>query len=193
MYLPLRCLYIFCLITGMIHGKPNVPLTKVIVPAVYKEWGEGKSPPRFMHDKQLMEEANYTTFLYQKLHADQPNFIPTNRGCENGVYYQYVVDNYHNFPDLAVFVHAHPDEHNHHWLNMVRCASPNLTYFSLNMRQGFRCRSSWSGTWAKVGIWLEQCIRDTLRLVWDNITVAELNQRVPVNKVHILSSLLIII
>jgi hypothetical protein len=105
--------------------------------------------------------------------------VATNRGCENGVYYHYIVENYAALPDVMVFTHAHPEEHNTNWLDMVRCANANVSYFSLNLRQGYKCRQSWNGVWAKVGIWLEQCMRDTLQTAWGNVSQRELDQRVP--------------
>jgi Protein of unknown function (DUF3431) len=181
----LRCLFISLLLLPILTQSGNTTTnstgtTKVVVPAVYREWVNG-GPPHWIWNNTFQEEYGYSTFLYQKLNASAPNYISTNRGCENGVYYQYIVDHYDDFPDLAFFVHAHPHEHNGNWLDLVKCARPNATFFSLNLKS-FLCRESWNGIWARYGIWLEQCIRDTLRLAWGNISVAELNTRVPPNR-----------
>ncbi len=105
-------------------------LSKVIVPAVYKEWHKGQ--PEWMYNVTLQTKYNYTTFLYQKLNSSLPNYISTNRGTEAGVYLRYIVDHYDTFPDIAVFVHAHPKEHQEHWLEMIGCSSPQASYISIN-------------------------------------------------------------
>ena len=78
--------------------------TKVVVPAVYKEWNHDK--PLWATDPAVQEKHNYTVFTYQKLDPNAPNYFAYNRGTETGVYLKYVVDHYHNFPDVAIFVHA---------------------------------------------------------------------------------------
>ena len=57
--------------------------TKVIIPAVYHEWKNG--PPLWVSNDTLREELGYSTFLYTKQDTSSPNYISTNRGCENGV------------------------------------------------------------------------------------------------------------
>ena len=155
-------------------------LEKVIVPAVYKEWWE-KAPP-WAYDESMKKTYGYDVFLTQKFNSSTPNYVRSNRGCENAVYYQYIVENYDTLPDHITFIHGFPSEHSNNWLDMVRCASGNLTYFNLNLKQGHKCRKSWNGIWAKDGIWIEQCIRNTLRIAWGNLSMAELNRRLPPDK-----------
>lgn len=114
-------------------------------------------------------------------HMIQLKFLIQNVLSLPQVYYKYIVDHYDDFPDIAIFTHASPHEHNDDWLDLVRCVRPNATYFSINLPRVV-CRESWNGIWARYGIWLEQCLRDTLRITWDNITVAELNEKVPPTK-----------
>ena len=104
----IRYLYLF-LVSAVFHMLV-AGLTKVIVPAVYKEYTGRFGPARFLWDDEMIARGNYSVFMYQKLNATAPNYVATNRGCENGVYYQYIVEHYHDFPDIAVFVHAHPGE-----------------------------------------------------------------------------------
>ena len=151
--------------------------TKVVVPAVYKEWHE--KIPDWMNETFKLK-YNFTTFLYQKLYPDQPNYIVMNRGCENGAYYRYIIDHYYNFPDVAIFVHANPHHHRDNWLDLVGCISPNATYMSLNSQS--YCRESFNGLWAKYAIWLEQCMRDTLRIIWNVNGTITFNDLLPVNK-----------
>lgn len=150
---------------------PTVPrLRKVLVPAIYKEW-QSRYPPFWFWNTTFQLEYGYEVVLYQKLNASAPYYIPTNRGCENGAYFNYIVDHYHDFPDIAVFVHARPEEHmtgnglaaTMTWLDSIKCLRPNMTYQSLNIDKFF-CRNSWNGIWAKKGIWIEQCLRDTLQV-----------------------------
>lgn len=77
--------------------------TKVVVPAVYKEWLDGM--PDWARDKSIQEEYGYTVKLYQRLDPEKPNFVK-NRGSEGGVYLRYIVDHYDTFPDVAIFVHG---------------------------------------------------------------------------------------
>lgn len=166
---------------------------KVLVPAIFNEWrykdgelslnGE-RYPPFWFWNKTFQSEYGYTTVVYQKQNSSAPNFIATNRGCENGAYFNFIVDNYHDFPDVAIFIHAKPEEHipTMDWLNQVKCLRTNMTYSSLNRRNWF-CRNSWNGLWARKGIWIEQCLRDTLQTAWDLLdNQTEFNLRVPPNK-----------
>lgn len=149
----------------------HLNFTKVIVPAVYQEWNSGN--PDWYTNETTKNSHGYTTFLYQKNDSTAPNYLASNRGCENAAYFKYIVDHYDNFPDIAIFTHAQPSDHNKKWLDYVKCVSPNASYFSINTHS--ICRESWNGLWAKDGIWLEQCIRDTLRIIWGKLTVPELN------------------
>lgn len=63
------------------HSAAN--FTKVIIPAVYHEWKNG--PPSWVSNDTLREELGYSIFLYTKQDRSSPNYIDTNRGCENGV------------------------------------------------------------------------------------------------------------
>ena len=87
-----------------------------------------------MSDPAILEQYGYTTFLYQKLDPNKPNYIATNRGTEGAVFLRYIVDHYDDFPDVAMFVHANPAEHQKHWLQMLGCISPNATYMSINTK-----------------------------------------------------------
>lgn len=55
--------------------------TKVVVPAVYKEWIDGT--PTWMEPK-IQQKYNFSTFVYQKLDPNKPNYIAKNRGTEAG-------------------------------------------------------------------------------------------------------------
>lgn len=177
---------------------------KVLVPAIYKEWridlstfGMGnftlqgeRYPPFWFWNETFQKEYGITTVLYQKQNSAAPRYISTNRGCENGAYYNFIVDHYDDFPDIAVFIHAKPEEHmteggmdaTMQWLNRVKCLRPNMTYASLNVDKFF-CRNSWNGVWARKGIWIEQCLRDTLQVTWDLLNnQTEFHRRVPPNE-----------
>ena len=130
-----QCLLYFALCDHVI------PFSKVLVPAVFHEWDNGV--PDWMTNQTLKDLYNYSTFLYQKTNPAAPNYIGSNRGCENGVYYNYIVDHYHDFPDVAIFVHAKPYEHQPHWLEMIKCISPNATYMSINHQQICRSTAYW--------------------------------------------------
>lgn len=181
---------------------PNQPSStwgkfkKVLVPAIYKEWNVqigdfrlqgSRYLPFWFVNQTFQEELGYTTVLYQKQNSSAPHFISTNRGCENGAYYNFIVDYYHDFPDIALFVHAKPEEHmdgwgmvsSMEWLNRVKCIRPNISYTSLKLER-FHCKSSWNGLWARKGIWIEQCLRDTLQITWDLMdNQTEFHRRIP--------------
>lgn len=118
---------------------------KVIVPSVYKEWEE--NPPEWATSDTLQTKYNYSVFIYQKHHPHKPNYIAHNRGTEAGVYLRYIVDHYDNFPDVAMFVHAMPEDHAEAtWLQYVGCINPTATYMSINIGKdcgfiGLVCRS----------------------------------------------------
>jgi hypothetical protein len=156
----------FALVGVIIRVQYAEAVTKVLVPASYREWIRGF--PDFVTNETLKAEYGYSTFLYQKHNPDLPNYVSSNRGCENSIYYKYIVDHYHDFPDLAIFVHAKPGEHNSdQWLNYIKCIRPNATYMSLNVEKQV-CREVFNGYWARYGIWLEHCIREVLRLILYN-------------------------
>lgn len=104
--------------------------TKVVVPAVYKDWQNGS--PDWATNLELQKKYNFTVFTYQKLDPNASNYFEHNRGTETGVYLKYVVDHYDNFPDVAIFIHATPQRHQPNWLNMVGCISPNATWYHMN-------------------------------------------------------------
>lgn len=106
-------------------------LQKVVVPSVYKEWA-AEGPPQWVTDVEMQEKYGYSVFVYQKLDPDAANFFAYNRGTETGVYLKYIVDHYDSFPDVAIFVHAHPHDHQPNWLTMVDCISPKATYYNIN-------------------------------------------------------------
>lgn len=118
-------LLLVCLLSNEGQG-----FTKIVVPAVYKEWAAGA--PEWVTSSEIQAKYNYTVFLYQKLDPDAPNYFGFNRGRENGVFLQYIVDHYNSFPDVAVFLHAKPHEHQKNWLEMIGCISPNATYYNIN-------------------------------------------------------------
>lgn len=152
--------------------------TKVLVPSIYDEYEEIGLPQWIMNET-LKKELDYTVFLYQKLHPDQPNFM-RNRGTEGGVYLKYIVDHYDNFPDVAIFVQAHPGEHQPHFLNWIRCISPMANFININNNRGCKTTQAWT----KIAMWMEQCWRDTLKILWNltDVTDAQtFNQMVPPN------------
>lgn len=109
-----------------------------MVPSVYKEWEA--SPPQWAVNNSLQAEYNYSLFIYQKHHPHKPNYIARNRGTEAGVYLRYIVDHYDDFPDVAIFVHARPEDHSATWLDYVKCISPSATYININLAAK-KCRS----------------------------------------------------
>ena len=157
----------------------SVGFTKVIVPAIYDEY-VNRSLPFWISNKTYQEEFNYTVFLYQKLDKSKPLYLPSNRGCENGAYYKYIIDHYDNFPDVAMFVHAKPHEHQPNFLHLFHCINANATYMSINFPLKM-CRST--ENWSKYETWVEQCWRQTLKVVWNlQNDTKELNLRVPITK-----------
>lgn len=166
-----------CVLSAMLPV--GCAFTKVLVPSFHKEWISGM--PDWAINTTIMEEYGYIPFLYQKLYPNQPNFISTNRGGESGVYLRYIVDHYDNFPDIAIFVHAHPEDHQPDWLKMIKCISPNATYFNFNNKQLCRPTSMWKGFHMEA--WQEQCWRDVLKIVWElEDNIEEFNKRVPTNR-----------
>jgi hypothetical protein len=133
--------------------------TKVIVPSIYNEYQYPHYPSWIMHGPTL-DKYNYSVFVYQKLNASAPHYLSHNRGTEAGVYLNYIVEHYDNFPDVAIFVHAHPEDHQPHWLEMVGCIAPTATYMSLNDLYLNRD----TGVWGDAALWVEQCWRDVLQI-----------------------------
>lgn len=149
--------------------------TKVLVPSVYDEWD--RSIPEWISNEEIKQKYGYSVFLYQKKDPTKPNYIATNRGRENGVYYRYIVDHYLNFPDVAIFVHAHPHEHQPKFLELIGCINPKAKYISINHQRLYRN----TRFWGKNELWVEQCMREVLKVTW-NITSAELGKRLPADK-----------
>lgn len=124
-----------------------VSFRTVIVPATFDEW-EREGTPSWANNSEALRKHGLSVYRYQKLDPSAPHYFGYNRGTETGVYLKYIVDHYHHFPDVAVFVHAHPQGHNKKWLEMVQCVSPNATYYNLNYGQ-----SKW--TTRDSGYWYE--------------------------------------
>jgi hypothetical protein len=116
--------------------------TKVLVPAVYKEWESHTNAPAWAKDPLIQQKYNYSVFLYQKHDPSKPNFIK-NRGTEGGVYLKYIVDHYDNFPDVAIFVHGHPEHHQPDFLEYIGCIQPNATYINFNFSYFIRSTHYW--------------------------------------------------
>lgn len=76
-----------------------------------------------------------------------------------------------------IFLHGRPEEHQKHWLNMIACIHPNASYININFQNACRTTSNW----APIEIWVEQCWRDVLRIVWnlENDTAA-FNLKLPI-------------
>ena len=56
----------------------------------------------------------------------------TNFSTEAGVYLRFIVDHYHDLPDITIFVHARPEEENAHWRSWVKCLRSNMSWASLS-------------------------------------------------------------
>jgi hypothetical protein len=124
------------------HNYQKFPnFTKVLVPAVYREYLE-HGIPDWITNRTIQERLGYSVFLYQKTDSSQPLFI-RNRGTEGGVFLRYIVDHYDNFPDVAIFVHANPTDHAPHWLEKIGCISPNATYMNINFSHLKRTSKYW--------------------------------------------------
>lgn len=102
----------------------------VVVPAVMHEFIRGQ--PYWMASH-VQKMYGIQVFLYQKLNETEPNFISTNQGSEAGVYLRYIVDHYDNFPDVAVFIHGYPEEHQRDWLNITYCVRYDVFICLVNM------------------------------------------------------------
>lgn len=155
------------------------PAHKVIVPAIFHEF-DGKTLPSWINSTEMLQTYRYSVYLYQKKDASKPRYIAWNRGTEAGVYLRYIVDHYNHFPDIAVFIHGKPEEHNDHWLDAVRCIRPNATYFTLNFAYLSRNTDYWSYFGKGRELWVEQCWREVLKVAWgleSNLT--EFHRRLP--------------
>jgi hypothetical protein len=158
-------------------SRTNSNFTKVLFPSVFKEYVNGA--PAWLTNEEVKSKYGYSTFLYQKLYPNESNYIAVNRGTEAGVYLRYIVDHYDDLPDLMIFVHAHPEHHQPHWLEMIGCINPNATYLNINFQNV--CR--YTNNWKKIEIWIEQCWRDVLKIVWGlEDDLEEFNKRVPTSK-----------
>lgn len=104
-------------------------LTKIVVPTSYKEFENGV--PDWITDDTLHHRYGYSVFVYQKVNSSASNFA-ANQVVEGGAYLRYIVDHYDNFPDVAVFVLANPEDHHPHWLSFLGCLSPKASYFNFN-------------------------------------------------------------
>jgi hypothetical protein len=137
--------------------------SKVLVPAVYKEWQHGMPEWTSLETQQ---KHNFSVFMYQKLDPNQPNYFEFNRGGESGIYLKYIVDHYESFPDVVMFIHAKPEQHQKKldWFNMLSCVSPNATFMNIN-DQSWVTRSP--SSWRKIEQWTEQCWRDILQTTWE--------------------------
>lgn len=152
----------------------------MLVPSVYKEWsiGEGDSPQWYRDKNFIADHGDYDIFLYQKLDPSKERYMECNRGAENAVYYEYIVSHYENLPEMMIFTHGRPFEHSKNLFDYVKCIAPNATYHSLNLEM-YKCVSVWNGVWARYAIWLEQCFRDVLRILWKADSLEDLDKRIP--------------
>jgi hypothetical protein len=98
---------------------------KVVVPAHYHDFDI--QFPDWITNQTIQRQYGYSVFLYQRENSSAPNYIGYNRAGENAIYYKFIVDHYHNFPDVAIFVHAKPHEHQLTFLNRIGCISPNAS------------------------------------------------------------------
>ena len=132
-----------------------------------------------MTDESTKRKYGYSTFVYQKLRPNDSNYMLWNRGTEAGVYLRYIVDHYDDLPDIMIFLHAHPEHHQPRWLEMMGCINPNATYLNFNFLNLCRHTSFWKA----LEIWVEQCWRDVLKIVWElEDNIQEFNRRVPTSK-----------
>lgn len=136
--------------------------TKVLVPAIHSEF-DPTNYPEWISDPEILSKYNYSVVLYQKRNSSAPFYIAKNRGTEGAVYLRYIVDHYDNFPDVAMFVHGHPEDHAPHWLSMLGCISPNATYMPINVLHKVHRLID---AWGFASVWMEQCFRDVLSIIW---------------------------
>lgn len=134
-------LYFYLLMIIFCGISARTSVHKVIVPSVHKEWLGGS--PDWVTNVDLQKQHNYSVFLYQKNDPSAPNYISMNRGTEAGVYLRYIVDHYNNFPDIAVFVHAHPAKHQPKWFELLDCIHPQATFMNFNTEYICRDTTAW--------------------------------------------------
>jgi hypothetical protein len=136
---------------------------KVIVLGVFHEWD--KSAPAWVSDIDLRKKYGFNEiFVYQRTNPNSTNYVPLNRGSEGTFYLRYIVEHYDNFPDVAIFVHSNPADHNKNWLNLVRCISPNASYINNNFGQHYRRSPQY---FSPLDLWVEQCWRDIIQVTLD--------------------------
>ena len=148
-------------------------LQRVVVPAHFHEYDNAL--PDWITDEKIRQQHNYTVFLYQRENSSAPNYIGYNRAGENHIYYKYIVDHYNDFPDVAIFVHAKPHEHQPYVLNYIGCISPNASFSLIN---DYFITERSTSYWSNYDLWIEQCWRDVLKIAW-NKTSDELSLILP--------------
>lgn len=167
---------LFIVICALLMINNSLSFTKVLVPAVYKEYEKDGAVPEWISDQAYLKANNYSVVLYQKLEPDGANYVHRNRGTEGAIYLRYIVEHYDDFPDVAMFVHAHPHDHQPKFLDYLKCISPNATYMNINGQYILRNTEAWP----RIEVWMEQCWRDVLKIIWgleDNIE--EFGKRLP--------------
>lgn len=100
------------------------------------------------------------------------------------------MDHYDNFPDVAMFVHAHPQDHQRDFIGLLDCVRPDISYTSINTYHSeYHCRTSnWWDSQSKTGhskmsTWMEQCWRNVIRLLWNlESDPEEFYKRLPINE-----------
>ena len=106
--------------------------------------------------------------------------MPLNRGVEGAIFLRYIVDNYENFPDIAIFLHPKPYEHQTDWLEMIGCVNPNASYININFGRELTRSPEF---WGSIELWIEQCWRDVLQITLDlQNNTAEFLRLVPPSK-----------
>lgn len=103
---------------------------KVLVPSVMNEWDNEK--PYWASNTTYIKEHGYEVVIYQKTDPDKPHYLGYNRGRESGVFLKYIVDYYHDFPDIAVFIHGNPFQHQPRFVEMFNCIRKDASYYHLN-------------------------------------------------------------
>jgi hypothetical protein len=124
------------------HSYTQYPnFTKVLVPTVFEEYEKYGLPP-WITNATIREKLGYDVFLYQRTNKSAPNYV-RNRGTEGAVYLRYIVDHYDNFPDVAIFTHAFPWDHNPYWWEQIGCIKPTASYMNINFREISRGTDTW--------------------------------------------------
>ncbi len=106
--------------------------TKVLIPAIYKEYENFGLPPWITNEK-AQKQLGYSVFQYQQVDPLLPNYLP--RTTPGGVYLQYIVDHYDNFPDIGIFVHSIPNRLNPYWFEQIGCIKQNASYININFKE----------------------------------------------------------